>query len=38
MIKDETLLDEMGKENKKFIEEYLNEKKLQTAFSKILSE
>ena len=36
--KDETLLDEMGKENKKFIEEYLNEKKLQTAFSKILSE
>ena len=26
MIKDETLLDEMGKENKKFIEEYLNEK------------
>ncbi len=38
MIEDKTLLNEIGKENKKFIQEYLNEKKLQTIFNGILSE
>lgn len=38
MINNKSLLIEIGEENKKFIQEYLNEEKLQTKFNEILSE